>query len=108
MAGSRIVGGSLQTPYEDAAISGVDQAGEGVGARGGRDTTNPVSGPGLVGTPFDEAITTTVSPDTETANSMSGLSRRVDGASLGAGDPGESGKVRIPSLDRDNRGRTLA
>lgn len=107
MAGSRIVGGALQTPYEDAAISGVDQAGVGVNPRGGRDTDQSVGGPGLVNSPFDEAALETVSPTGETPNSMSGLSRRVDGASMGPGDPGESGGVSIPALDKDNRGRTL-
>lgn len=108
MAGSKTVGGSLQTPYVDAAISDVNQAGEGVGARGGRDTTSPVSGVGLVSSPYDEAILTDVSPVTETPNPESGLSQRVDGASLGTGDPGESGQVPLPNLDESNVGRTLA
>ena len=98
----------LQTPYTDAVISDVNQAGEGVGARGGRSTTNPVSGVDLVNEPFAEAAITGVSPISETPNNMSGLSQRVDGASLGEGDPGENGQITLPNLDESNVGRTLA
>ncbi len=98
--------GPLQTPYTDPAISTIDQAGVGAVPKGGRKIDNAVDGPGLVGSPHESNVPT---PGTEeTPNPLSGLSRRVDGHSLGEGDPGEFGSVPVPDLDQDNKGRTLA
>ncbi len=106
MAGSRTVG-DLQTPYEDAVISGVDQGGVDTSPRGGRAVANPVSGPGLVSSPFDEPVMPSLTNQGETPNTASGLALRVDGVRLGAGDPGEGGTIAIPNLDQDNTGRTI-
>ena len=99
--------GPLQTPYTEPAIDAVDQAGVGASPKGGRKIDSDVEGPALIATPFSEAIVPTPGTD-ETANPLSGVSRRVDGHDLGAGDPGEFGSVPVPSLDEDNKGRTLA
>lgn len=97
--------GDLQTPYSDGAAA-PSGAGDGVSIRGGRPMPARPGGEGLVNSPFAEA--TTPVPDTrETPNALSGLPPRVDGYTPGPGDPGEAGGVDLPSLDQDNRGRTL-
>ena len=100
--------GDLQTPYDEPGMSAPDGQGEGVTERGGRPMPAAPAGPGLVATPFAEAITPAPDPGTrETPNDLSGLPLRADGHGFDGGAPGADGGIDLPDLDQDNRGRTL-
>jgi hypothetical protein len=96
----------VQTPYVDTAMDAPDASGSGANVRGGRTMPSGPSGEGLVNSPMVSNVP--VPEGKETANSLSGLPTRIDGVSLGDGDPGPGGTVDIPSLDQNNKGRTFA
>lgn len=103
--GSRIIN-ELQTPYDEPAMDAPDASGELAGTRGGLNAPSPVSGVGLVSSPFE---TNVPGPsESEDPNSLSGLPGRVDGVAAGDGDPGPGGTVDLPVLNDTDKGRTLA
>jgi len=102
---SRIIN-ELQTPYDEPAMDAPDASGDLASVRGGRNAPSPVSGVGLVSSPFESNVPTPGGP--EDANTMSGLPGRVDGISAGDGDPGVDGTIDLPVLNDTDKGRTLA
>ncbi len=99
---------TMQSPFtKDAAITTVNPAApESPGPRGNRQVSSGPSGKGLVSSPLTSQVP--VPGIEETPNTMSGLPKHVEGQRMGAGDPGEGGNVKVPSLDKNNKGRTLA